>query len=303
MMNTEEDYIIRATAADGQIRAFAATTRNLVEKARQIHNTSPVATAALGRLLTAGAMMGSMMKGRADILTIQLMGDGPAGVVTVTADSMARVKGVIAHPEAILPAREEDGKLDVGGLVGKGMLRVIKDLGLKEPYVGETELISGEVAEDLTYYFASSEQTPSSVALGVLMNRDNTVCQAGGFIIQLMPNATEEVISHLEKKLTEVTAVSGLLAEGMTPEEILAYIFDGFGLNILDKIPTNYYCNCSRDRVSKALLSLGRGELTSIIADGKPVTLDCHFCGKSYTFSIEEQKELLAIATQAVPKR
>lgn len=295
-MNNSEDYIIRASAADGQIRAFAATTKNLVEKARTIHNTSPVVTAALGRTLTGAAMMGSMMKGRADVLTVQLLGDGPAGTITVTADSMARVKGVVAHPEAMLPARREDGKLDVGGIVGKGNLRVIKDLGLKEPYVGEIELISGEVAEDLTYYFAASEQVPSSVALGVLMNRDNTVSQAGGFIIQLMPNATEEVIAHLEQKLTEVTAVSGLLAEGMTPEEILEYIFDGFDLKILDKIPTNYYCNCSRNRVSKALISIGKKELTSMIEDGEAITMNCHFCGKNYTFSVEELKELLAVA-------
>lgn len=294
-MSSSEDYIIRASAADGQIRAFAATTRHLVEKARQIHNTSPVVTAALGRLLTGAAMMGSMMKGRADVLTVQLLGDGPAGTITVTADSLARVKGCVAHPEAMLPARA-DGKLDVGGIVGQGTLRVIKDLGLKEPYVGEIELISGEVAEDLTYYFAASEQVPSSVALGVLMNRDNTVAEAGGFIIQLMPNAGEEVISHLEQKLTEVTAISGLLAEGMTPEEILQYIFDGFDLRLLDKLPTNYYCNCSVDRVSKALLSLGRKELTAMIADGEAITMNCHFCGKNYTFSVEELKELLAVA-------
>lgn len=296
-MSYEGDYIIRASAADGQIRAFAATTHDLVEKARKIHNTSPVATAALGRLLTGAAMMGSMMKGRADVLTVQLLGDGPAGTITVTADSMSRVKGSMAHPEAMLPPSKE-GKLDVGGLVGNGMLRVIKDLGLKEPYVGETQLISGEVAEDLTYYFASSEQTPSSVALGVLMNRDNTVAQAGGFIIQLMPNASEEVISHLEQKLTEVTAVSGLLAEGMTPEEILEYIFAGFDLKILDKISTGYYCNCSRERVSKALISLGKKELAQMIEEGEPVTLNCQFCGSDYTFPVEELRELLELAAR-----
>lgn len=291
-MSNTQDYIVRASAADGQIRAFAATTGNLVEKARNIHGTSPVATAALGRLLTCAAMMGSMMKGRADVLTAQIMGDGPIGTLTVTADSMARVKGIVQNPEVMLPPSKA-GKLDVGGAVGAGMLRVIKDLGLKEPYVGEIELISGEIAEDFTYYFAASEQTPSSVALGVLMNRDNTVAQAGGFIIQLMPDATEEVISHLEQKLTEVTAVSGLLEEGMTPEEILEYIFTGFDLKILDKIPTSYYCNCSRDRVGKALLSLGRKELASMVEDGEPVTLNCHFCNKNYTFSVEEVTEML----------
>lgn len=286
-MSNYQDYIVRASAADGQIRVFAATTRELVEKARTIHNTSPVATAALGRLLTGAAMMGSMMKGRSDVLTVQIMGDGPIGSMTVTADSMARVKGFVQNPEVMLPASAE-GKLDVGGAVGMGMFRVIKDLGLKEPYIGEIELISGEIAEDFTYYFAASEQVPSSVALGVLMNRDNTVAQAGGFIIQLMPNATEEVISHLEQKLTEVTAVSGLLEEGMTPEEILEYIFAGFDLKILDKIPTCYYCNCSKERVEKALISIGRAELESMIADGEPITMNCHFCDSTYTFSVDD---------------
>ncbi len=291
-MSSYQDYIVRASAADGQIRVFAATTRDLVEKARKIHGTSPVATAALGRLLTGAAMMGSMMKGMSDVLTVQVMGDGPIGSMTVTADSMSRVKGFVQKPEVMLPASKE-GKLDVGGAVGMGMLRVIKDLGLKEPYVGETELISGEIAEDLTVYFATSEQTPSSVALGVLMNRDNTVAQAGGFIIQLMPDATEEVISHLEQKLTEVTSVSGLLEEGMTPEEILEYIFAGFDLKLLDKIPTSYYCNCSKERVEKALISIGAKELNAMIADGDPITMNCHFCDKSYTFSVDELKELV----------
>ncbi len=291
-MSSYQDYIVRASAADGQIRVFAATTRDLVEKARKIHGTSPVATAALGRLLTGAAMMGSMMKGRSDVLTVQIMGDGPIGSLTVTADSMSRVKGFVQNPEVMLPASAE-GKLDVGGAVGKGMLRVIKDLGLKEPYIGEVDLISGELAEDLTCYFAVSEQTPSSVALGVLMNRDNTVAQAGGFIIQLMPDATEEVISHLEQKLTEVTAVSGLLAEGMTPEEILEYIFAGFDLKLLDKVPTSYYCNCSKERVEKALISLGAKELNAMIADGEPITMNCHFCGSNYTFSVDELKELV----------
>lgn len=291
-MSEYQDYIVRASAADGQIRVFAATTRELVEKARKIHGTSPVATAALGRLLTGAAMMGSMMKGRKDLLTVQIMGEGPIGMMTVTADSMARVKGYVQNPEVMLPPSKE-GKLDVGGAVGLGTFRVIKDLGLKEPYIGEIELISGEIAEDFTYYFAASEQVPSSVALGVLMNRDNTVAQAGGFIIQLMPNATEEVISHLEQKLTEVTAVSGLLEEGMTPEEILEYIFAGFDLKILDKVPTFYYCNCSKERVEKALLSLGKAELTSMIEDGEPITMNCHFCNSNYTFSIEELKALV----------
>lgn len=292
-MENKQDYIIRGSAADGQIRAFAATTRNLTEKARTIHNTSPVATAALGRLLTGAAMMGSMMKGEKDLLTVQVMGDGPLGAATVTADSMARVKGYVRNPGVMLPANKE-GKLDVGGAVGKGMFRVIKDLGLKEPYIGETELISGEIAEDFTYYFAVSEQVPSSVALGVLMNRDNTVAQAGGFMIQLMPDAGEQAISYLERKLTEVTAVTGLLEEGMTPEEILEYILGEFDLKLLDKMPASYYCNCSAEHVEKVLLSLGNAELDEMIADGVPITMDCQFCGSSYTFSTEELRRLRA---------
>lgn len=294
-MENKQDYIVRGSAADGQIRVFAATTGNLVEEARKIHNTSPVATAALGRLLTGAAMMGSMMKGRGDLLTVQIMGDGPIGTMTVTADSMPRVKGYVQNPGVMLPPNKK-GKLDVCGAVGRGRLRVIKDLDLKEPYVGEIELISGEIAEDFTYYFAASEQVRSAVALGVLMNRNNTVAQAGGFIIQLMPDASEEVVSHLEQKLTEVTAVSALLEEGMTPEEILEYIFNGFELKLLDKIPTSYYCNCSRERVEKALLSLGRKELDEMIADGEPITTNCQFCGGSYTFSVEDLQRLRADA-------
>lgn len=294
-MENKQDYIVRGSAADGQIRVFAATTGNLVEEARKIHNTSPVATAALGRLLTGAAMMGSMMKGRGDLLTVQIMGDGPIGTMTVTSDSMPRVKGYVQNPGVMLPPNKK-GKLDVCGAVGRGRLRVIKDLGLKEPYVGEIELISGEIAEDFTYYFAASEQVRSAVALGVLMNRNNTVAQAGGFIIQLMPDASEEVVSHLEQKLTEVTAVSALLEEGMTPEEILEYIFNGFELKLLDKIPASYYCNCSRERVEKALLSLGKKELDEMIADGEPITTNCQFCGGSYTFSVEDLQRLRADA-------
>ena len=210
------DYIIRATAAEGQIRAFAATTRDLVEYARSAHNTSPVATAALGRLLTAGAMMGIMMKGEKDLLTLKIEGDGPIGGLTVTADSRGNVKGYAFHPEVMLPPNAK-GKLDVGGALGIGVLSVIKDIGLKDPYVGQTILVTSEIAEDLTYYFATSEQTPSSVALGVLMERDNTVKQAGGFILQMMPGASEEVISALEKRLGEITSITALLDAGNTP--------------------------------------------------------------------------------------
>lgn len=286
------DYIIRATAADGQIRAFAATTRELVEYARSAHNTSPVATAALGRLLTAGAMMGVMMKGEKDLLTIKIEGDGPIQGLTVTADSKGNVKGYVFNPEVMLPPNEK-GKLDVGGALGIGVLSVIKDIGLKEPYVGQTILVTSEIAEDLTYYFATSEQTPSSVALGVLMNKDNTVRQAGGFILQLLPNASEKVISGLENKLKDITSVTSLLDAGKTPEMILEEVLGDFGLEILDKMPTEFACNCSRERIEKALISVGRQELQNMIDDGETIEVNCHFCNKNYPFTVEELKDLL----------
>lgn len=286
------DYIIRATAAEGQIRAFAATTRELVEYARSAHNTSPVATAALGRLLTAGSMMGVMMKGEKDLLTIKINGDGPIGGLTVTADSKGNVKGYACNPGVMLPPNEK-GKLDVGGALGVGVLSVIKDIGLKEPYEGQTILVTGEVAEDLTYYFATSEQTPSSVALGVLMNRDNTVRQAGGFILQLLPGASEEVISALEDKLAGVSSITSLLDEGKTPEMILEHMLGDFGLEILDRLPAAFQCNCSKNRIEKALISVGRKELQDMIDDGETIEVNCHFCNKNYPVTVEELKTLM----------
>lgn len=286
------DYIVRATAADNQIRAFAIASRELVEKARQIHNTSPVATAALGRLLSAGAMMGAMMKGDDDLLTLQIRGDGPLGGITVTADSQARVKGYVHEPAVLIPANEK-GKLDVSGAIGNGMLQVIKDLGLKEPYVGQTELQTGEIAEDLTYYFATSEQIPSSVGLGVLLNKDNTVRQAGGFIIQLMPFTDDKVIDALEAKLANMTSVTALLDQGLTPEQLLEELLGDFGLTVNDTIPAEFYCNCSKERVEKAIISIGSKEIREMIQEGKPVEVKCHFCNHAYTFNIEELKVIL----------
>ncbi len=291
------DYVIRATAAQGQIRAFAATTRDLVEEARKAHNTSPVATAALGRLLTAGAMMGYDMKGEKDLLTIKIQGDGPIGGLTVTADSHGNVKGYAFNPSVMLPPNEK-GKLDVGGALGVGVLSVIRDIGLKEPYVGQTILVTGEIAEDLTYYYATSEQTPSSVALGVLMNKDNTVRQAGGFILQLMPGASDEVVGGLERKLQEVTSVTALMDVGNTPETILQYILGDFGLEINDRNPARFFCNCSKSRVARALISLGKKELDGMIRDGEPVEVNCDFCGRSYTFDVKELQGLLGQAVR-----
>lgn len=289
------DYIVRATAGNAQIRAFAATTRDLVEVARKSHDTSPVATAALGRLLTGGAMMGVMMKGDKDVLTLQIKCSGSIGGLTVTADSRGNVKGYVNQPQVILPANAQ-GKLDVGGALGLGVLSVIKDLGLKEPYVGQTELKTGEIGDDLTYYFASSEQVPSAVGLGVLMEKDNTVRQAGGFIIQLMPFAEEEVIAQLEKNLAEVTSVTELLDQGYTPEMLLEKLLGNMGLEINEKMETGFSCNCDKVRVGKVLISLGEKELQSMIDEGQDIELNCHFCNTNYKFTVEELKELLELA-------
>lgn len=286
-----EDYLVRATAADAQIRAFACTTREIAETARAAHNTSPVVTAALGRLLTAGSMMGSMLKGEKDLLTLQVSGDGPMGGMTVTADAKGRVKGYANVPDVILPANSQ-GKLDVGGAVGHGFLSVIRDLGLKDPYVGQTELQTGEIAEDLTYYFATSEQVPSSVGLGVLMNRDNTVRQAGGFVIQLMPFAEEESIARLEENLGKVSAVTALLDAGKSPEQILSILLEGLDYEITEKMPVCFSCNCSRERVEKALISIGRAQLQDMIDEGEEIQVNCHFCNKNYAFSVKELEEL-----------
>ena len=286
------DYIVRATAANNQIRAFAATTKELVETARAAHNTSPVATAALGRLLTAGSMMGVMMKGEKDILTLQIKAGGPLEGITVTADSKGNVKGYVGNPNVILHANDK-GKLDVAGAVGVGFMNVIKDMGMKEPYVGQTVLQTSEIAEDLTYYFANSEQVPSSVGLGVLMEKDNTVRQAGGFIIQLMPFVEDSVVDRLEKKLSSVDSVTSYLDRGFTPEQLLEEFLGEFGLEILDKLDTRFHCDCSREKVEKALISVGKKELNDMVQEGKPVEVKCHFCNTPYVFDMEELKNLI----------
>lgn len=286
------DYIVRGTAANNQIRVFAATTKELVEYARKAHNTSPVATAALGRLLTAGAMMGSMCKGEKDLLTLQIQCSGPIQGLTVTADAKANVKGYVYNPNVMLPPNEQ-GKLDVGKALDLGVLSVIKDMGLKEPYMGQTQLVSGEIAEDLTYYFATSEQVPSAVALGVLMEKDNTVKQAGGFIIQLMPFAEDTLAQRLEEKLKEITSITALLEKNMTPEDIVKEVLGDFGVEIMDTVPTQFYCNCTKERVEKAIISVGSKELRAMIDENKPIEVNCHFCNKNYTFNIEELKEIL----------
>ena len=285
------DYVIRATAAEGQIRAFAATTRDLTETARQAHNTSPVATAALGRLMTAAVMMGYDMKGADDLLTIKIQGDGPIGGLVVTADSHGEVKGYAFNPGVMLPPNDK-GKLDVGGALGVGVLSVIKDIGLKEPYVGQIALQTGEIAEDLTYYFATSEQVPSAVGLGVLVDVDGSVKQAGGFIIQLMPFTPDEVVDALEKKISEIASVTEMLEEGNTPEQILEIILGDFGLEITDTLPAAFQCDCSKERVSRAISTLSEKDLDDIINDGEAIEVKCQFCNKAYHFEVDELKEM-----------
>ena len=286
------DYIVRATAANSQIRAFAAVTTDMVETARKDHNTSPVATAALGRLLTGGAMMGAMMKGEKDVLTLQIMCSGPAKGLTVTADSKGNVKGYPQVPDVILPANAK-GKLDVGGALDLGVLSVIKDIGMKEPYIGQVQLQTGEIGDDLTYYFATSEQVPSAVGLGVLMNKDNTVKQAGGFIIQLMPFTDDEIIEKLEKKVAEVTSVTDLLEQGATPESLLEQILGEFGLEINETLPVQYHCDCSKERVTRVIASIGKKDIQEMIDDNEPIEVNCQFCDKHYVFSTEELKEII----------
>ena len=285
------DYIVRATAADAQIRAFAAVTTRLTEEARSRHQTSPVATAALGRLLTGGVLMGSMMKNPEDVLTLQIKCDGPIGGLTVTADAMGHVKGYVNHPEVMLPPK--NGKLDVGGALGQGILNVIKDMGLKEPYSGQTILQTGEIAEDLTYYFAASEQVPSSVGLGVLMNRENTVRCAGGFIIQVMPLVEERVLRQLEENIGAMRSVTDMLDGGHSPEEMLSGVLSGMEVEITDTMPAGFACSCSERRIEKALISIGKSEIEDMIRDGKPIEVKCHFCNTAYTFSVEKLGQIL----------
>lgn len=285
------DYIVRATAANASIRAFAITSRELVETARQDHNTSPIMTAALGRLLSGGAMMGAMLKGEKDLLTLQIQCSGPAKGLTVTADSKGNVKGFAVNPVVELPPNAQ-GKLNVGGALDLGILSVIKDMGLKEPYVGQCQLQTGEIAEDLTYYFATSEQIPSAVGLGVLMNKDNTVKQAGGFIIQLMPFTPDDVIEKLEKRISEIDSVTMMLERGLTPEGILEEILGEFGVEIMDTMPTAFVCDCSKEKVSRALSTISKKDLDSIINDGESIEVKCQFCNTAYTFGIDELKEI-----------
>lgn len=285
------DYMVMGTAADAHIRAFAVSAAETVEEARIRHQTSPVMTAALGRLLSAGAMMGGMMKGDRDVLTLQISGDGPAHGLTVTADSRGRVKGYAGNPSADRPLNAQ-GKLDVGGAIGRGTLRVIRDLGLKEPYNGNCELLTGEIAEDLAYYYNVSEQAPSAVGLGVLVNPDCSVKAAGGFIIQLMPDTPDEVIARLEQKIAEIDSITAMMAKGLSPEAILKTILGELDLVINDRLAVTFYCDCDQEKVSRALAAIGKKDMDEMIADGETIEVRCHFCGAVYHFTVDALKTI-----------
>ena len=287
------DILIHGMAANNQVRFFSCYSKELVENARQYHNTRPVATAALGRLLTAGAMMGSMCKNDSDILTLQIQCSGPIGGLTVTANAHAHVKGYVNNPGVMLPPSPA-GKLDVGKAVDLGVLSVIKDIGLKEPYIGQSNLVSGEIAEDLTYYFATSEQIPTSLALGVLMEKNNTVKHAGGFIIQLMPYAEETIISDLEKRLKDYSSITSLMDKGMTPYDMMNRLFDGYDITFTKETTPLYKCDCSKERTFKAVMSIGRKDIEEMIKEGEPIQVECHFCNQKYTFTPDELKKGLA---------
>ncbi|MBP3816586.1 MAG: Hsp33 family molecular chaperone HslO [Firmicutes bacterium] len=286
------DYLIRGTAANLMVRAFAVDATETVEEARRRHDTSPVITAALGRLLAAGAMMGSAMKGEDDLLTLVIRSDGPAKGLTVTANSKGEVKGYPQVPQVEIPLKAK-GKLDVGGALGPGTLTIIMDLGLKEPYSGQIELQTGEIGDDIAYYYTKSEQTPSAVGLGVMVEKDLSVKHAGGFMIQLMPDATEDVISVLETKLAKMPPITTLMEEGKTPEEILMYILEGLDPEITDKAPVCFRCNCSHDRMLQALATLKKSDIQELIDEGEDLEVVCHFCNTKYAIGIDELKEQL----------
>lgn len=286
------DTLVRAIAANAQIRAFAVTTTEIVEYARKAHDTSPVVTAALGRLLTGASMMGSMLKSEDELLTLQIDGDGDVGGLVVTADGTGCVKGYAKNPQAMRPANSI-GKLDVGGVIGNGYLTVIKDMGLADPYSSRIELVSGEIGDDLSYYFATSEQIPSGVGLGVLMNKNNTVRCSGGFIIQLMPFADDEVISRLEEKLANVKSVTALLDTGLDAEGLLKAILGDWDLEITDTMPISFKCNCSRQRVERVLISMGKTQLQELLDENEDVELNCQFCNTKYKFTPQMIKELM----------
>lgn len=287
------DYIVRAMSKDGYVKAAAITSAGIVERARCIHKTTPTATAALGRVLTAASIMGNMQKVENGALTLQFKGGGPLGTILATSDAQGNVRGYVQNP-AISLLEKYAGKLDVGAAVGSdGMLTVIRDLQMKEPYIGSIKLVSGEIAEDITAYFAQSEQIPTACALGVLVGEDHAVRAAGGYLLQLLPGAPDGVIDRIEKGIREAGAVTPLLSSGMSPEEILKKVMPDFELELFERDPVEYRCYCSRERVTSTLVAIGRKDLQEIVDEGKPINIECQFCDTVYTFTPEQVKELL----------
>lgn len=286
------DHIVRGTAAQGQVRAFAINGRETVQTMSDYHHPSPVVTAALGRLMMAGQMMGAMSKNDDELITLEVNGDGPIGGLTVTANNKGQVKGFANHPNVWLPLRD-DQHLDVGSAVGKGTLTVIHDIPGVEPYSSSVNLVSGEIGDDLTYYFAASDQIPTAVGVGVLVDRDLSVRQAGGFIVQLMPNCEDAVIDRLQANLEGMDSVTNLLEKGLTPSDILGVALDGLGYEELEVMPAEFHCGCSRERAARAVLALGKDELRDMISRGQPAEVHCHFCGKDYRFEPDELKRML----------
>lgn len=299
-VNTENtltgDYMVRAMAASQQIRAFAITSRALVDAARSAHNTAPTATAALGRTMTGALMMNqALVKDEDGLLTVQFDGDGPIGGIVATADHRGNVKGYVHYPDTDLP-RKADHHLNVGGAVGRGTLTVIRDLDDGTTYNGQVSIHSGEIADDLTHYFVESEQVPTSVGLGVLVNFDRSVRRAGGFLVQLMPGAEDSVLDRLEDNLQHIRYVTEMLEDEMTPEDILAEILKGFDVEITDRMPVQFYCNCNKDRVERALMLVGKEELDSMIAEDHDFSLTCQFCGKQYSFTPADLVKIRAMS-------
>lgn len=287
------DKLVKATASNGDVRIIAAITTELVNEGIKLHNCAPTAAAALGRMLTAGSLMGSMLKSKNDTLTLQMSGGGEAKGVVVTSYADAGVKGYIGNPSVDLPANSK-GKLDVGGAIGKnGNLVIIRDMGLKEPYVGQVPIYSGEIGDDLAYYFTVSEQTPSAVGLGVLVDTDLSIKAAGGFIIQMMPGANELVADLVTYRLEEIPSVTEMILKGMSVEDMLNYIFEGMDLKIHENIIPAYKCDCSRERVERAFISIGKKDLEELYKEGKTEELKCHFCNKSYEFTNEQIGKIL----------
>ncbi|WP_246946053.1 Hsp33 family molecular chaperone HslO [Bacillus pinisoli] len=286
------DYLIRALAYDNQVRAFAVRSTDTVSEAQQRHHTWPIVSAALGRTMTAGVMMGAMLKGN-DKLTIKIQGGGPVGTILVDSDVKGHVRGYVTNPHVHFDLNSK-GKLDVARVVGTdGMLTVVKDLGLREHFTGQVPIVSGEIGDDFTYYFASSEQVPSAVGVGVLVNPDNSILAAGGFIIQLLPGTSNETIDHIEKRLSTIEPISKLIQKGLTPEQILDEVLGEGQVRVLDKMPISFECQCSKERIENALRSIGKEELEDIIEKEGKAEAQCHFCNEKYQLNKEELISLL----------